>query len=119
MVHVLGSQARRGLAGDEILGQQPLKISVGSTVLGAEMMLCRHCKSQEHVDGSNLLIVDPLRPIGFLLDPDPNHTGNVPDRGIHGRPDLATFPKSIISRVGSEGENQTDDDTQRGDYEPR
>jgi len=115
MVHILGPQTRRGFARDEIFREKTLKVTVRSPVFGAKMMFGGDSKGQQHVDGSNLLIVDPRRSIGLLLDPDPDHAGHVPDTGVHGRPNLATFPETIIGRVGSEGENQTNDDTQRRD----
>lgn len=81
------------------------------------MVLGSHSERQKHVDGTNLLVVDSGRPIGLFLDADPDDSGHVTDAGVHSGPDLATLPETVVCSVGSEGQNQTDDNTEGWNYE--
>jgi hypothetical protein len=116
MVDILRPQAVSALARDKVLWQEALQISVRGSVLGTEVMLRRHCKGEEHVDSPNLLVIDSWRPIGLLLDANPDDTSHITNACIHGRPNLSAFPKSVVSSICSEGENQTDNNTQRADW---
>lgn len=111
MVDILSSQTVGALAGDKVFWQQALEISVSCAVLGSEVVLSSHSERQEHVDGANLLVIDSGRTIGLLLDADPDDSSHVTDAGVHGGPNLAALPETVVRSVGSEGENQTNDDT--------
>lgn len=117
MVNVLCPEVGFGFAGDKVFGQQALQVSVRSSVFSSEVVLCGDSESQEHVDGAQFLVVDGAEGEGsigllFFFDADPDDAGDITDVGVHGCPDLAAFPESVVGGVGSEGENQTNDNTQ-------